>query len=170
MSNILFVCTANICRSPAAEAIARTRFGTGVHRFTSAGFLFENRAAEPDMVRALADVGVDASLHRSRILSDDIIDGADIILTMEARHVQDLSVKSAEIFAKTLPLVEANERLAGRRMDTAEFVASLAVRDPMAYFDTRWDVEDPYKRSRRKYRKSVEQIWDLVGAVIPALS
>lgn len=170
MSKILFVCTANICRSPAAEAISRSRFAGLGHSFASAGFLYEGREAEPDMVKALSEVAVDASGHRSRIISLENAGEADVILTMEARHVQDIAVMSPDLFAKTLPLVEAQERLAGRRIDTAEFVAGLASRNPMAYFDTRWDVEDPYKRSKRKYRKSVEQIAELIASVVPSLS
>lgn len=170
MSKILFVCTANICRSPAAEAIARSRFSGSGHFFASAGFLYEGRPAEPDMVRALSDVAVDADDHLSRIISMEMAAEADLILTMEARHVQDIAVMSAEIFAKTLPLVEARERLAGRRVSTEDLVADLAVRNPMVYFDNRWDVEDPYKRSKRKYRKSVEQISELVASVVSALA
>jgi protein-tyrosine-phosphatase len=168
MSIILFVCTANICRSPAAEALARARHH-GEHSFASAGFLFEDRPAEPDMVKALADVGVDATAHRSRIVTADLAAGADLILTMEARHVQDLTLMSNDIFAKTLPLMEAGERLADRQTTVADFVASLQSRDPLRYLDTRWDVEDPYKRSKRRYRRSVEQIAGLVDAVLPRL-
>ncbi|MGI9615234.1 MAG: low molecular weight protein arginine phosphatase, partial [Acidimicrobiales bacterium] len=36
---ILFVCTANICRSPAAEALARHRYGEQDALFRSAGLL-----------------------------------------------------------------------------------------------------------------------------------
>ena len=170
MSNILFVCTANICRSPAAEALARARFGGGEHRFASAGFLFEGRPAEPDMVRALQAAGVDANDHVSRIIGPSYAQEADLILTMESKHVQDIGVMSAEMFARTLPLTEAAQRLSGRRIPVATLVAELEGRDAMSYFDSGWDVEDPYKRSKRKYRKAVEQISGLVDTVLRSLS
>lgn len=170
VSNILFVCTANICRSAAAEAIARERYGDSGHRFASAGFLYDGREATPEMVRALQAIGVDASAHRSRIFDPTEMASADLILTMESKHVQDIGVMSDEVFSRTLPLTEAAQRLDGRRMPTGSLVSELENRDPMVYFDSRWDVEDPYKRSKRKYRKAVQQISSLVDSVVGSLA
>ncbi len=169
MSHILFVCTANICRSPAAEYLARARFGTLDHEFSSAGFLYDDRPAEPDMVTTLAGVGVDASTHRSRIISADLVASVDLVLTMEARHVQDIALLSEAAFFKTIPLMEAVDRVRPG-MTVTEFVDSLGARSPMTYFDTKWDVEDPYRRSKRKYRKSVDRIGELVEQIVPVLS
>jgi protein-tyrosine-phosphatase len=169
MSKILFVCTANICRSPAAEAIARTRYGAGNHLFSSAGFLFEGREATPEMIKTLGRIDVDASSHRSRIITEETGLEADLILTMESRHLQDLAVMSEALFVRTIPLAEAAELLSGRWMSTEEFRAGLTGRSPQRYLDTTWDVDDPYKRSRRRYRKAVEEISSLVDSVVRAL-
>ena len=169
MSKLLFVCTANICRSPAAESMARDRYGLGGHTFSSAGFLYTGRSATPGMVKALAKIGVDASSHSSAIITAEGAQDADLILTMEARHVQDIAIMSPELFARTLPLGEAADQLAGRRITVEDLVAELAERNPLDYLDSKWDVDDPYKQSRRKHKKAVEQISGLVNIVVPAL-
>ena len=47
-------------------------------------------------------------------------------------------------------------------MSLDEFLASIADRQASAYFDEQWDVEDPYKRSTKKYKDASEEIKDLV--------
>lgn len=170
VSNILFVCTANICRSPAAEAIARSRHASSQHRFASAGFLYEGRPATPEMVKALSAIDVDASGHLSSMLTAERGLEADLVLTMESRHVQDIGVMSNQLFERTIPITEAADRLARRRVTVDEFRSEFSERNPLSYLDSKWDVDDPYKQSRRKYKKAVTQISDLVDAVLTALS
>ena len=122
------------------------------------------------MVGVLSKNGIDASSHSSRIITADLASDADLILTMEARHVQDLGIMDNDLFSRTLPLLEASDRLAGRRMTVDTLVAQLTTRDPLVYLNgERWDVDDPYKRSRRRYRKAVDQISGLVDEVIGSL-
>ena len=55
-------------------------------------------------------------------------------------------------------------------MTVDTLVAQLTTRDPLVYLNgERWDVDDPYKRSRRRYRKAVDQISGLVDEVIGSL-
>ena len=59
--SVLFLCVANSARSQMAEGLARQRFGDAV-RAQSAGS--EPSRVNPYAVRALAEVGIDASpLH-----------------------------------------------------------------------------------------------------------
>jgi protein-tyrosine-phosphatase len=46
--------------------------------------------AAPEAVQALLQRGIDLSQHRSRIITVDIIDEADLILTMERNHTEAL--------------------------------------------------------------------------------
>lgn len=167
---VLFVCTANICRSPAAEAIARHQFGESTFRFRSAGFLEHGRPMEPDMVKALNNIDIVTGDHRSSVIDAEMMDESSIIFTMESRHVQNIVIENEAAFAKVLPLKEANElveRHSVRNLD--HMLALLDDRDPMRYLDRRWDVEDPYKRARRHYRRSAVEIADLVGRVVGSL-
>ncbi len=167
--NILFVCTANICRSPTAEYIARDRFGQDHFRFASAGFMRSDQTCPSDLTKVLDKRGIDVSPHRSHKLTQAILDASDLVLTMESQHIQNIAIDFPDSFPKSLPLVEAAERLVGRRVSIADFVAEIQSRDPMAYLGRDWDVDDPYKRGTRRYRKAVAQIEGLVETVVEAL-
>lgn len=166
---VLFVCTANICRSPAAEYIARQKFGEGEILFRSAGFLFEGHPINDKMAETLAEIGVDhATDHVSHIVDDETLEAADLILTMEARHLRDLTIRDRDLFDKMVPLREAATLLDGPTY-TSELLDRLSEREASSYFDERWDVEDPYKRSSRKYREAVTSIQGLVNDVFSNL-
>ena len=165
---ILFVCTANICRSPAAEYLARHRFGEEAALFPSAGFMFDGRESPKELASALDAKHVDVRPHRSAILDADTLGAADLVLTMEARHLQEATVIAPDAFPKMIPLIDAAARV--RRGQTLEeFIGSIEGRDPMRYLDSRFDVDDPYKRSMRRYRKAVDEIAGLVATTIGAL-
>ncbi|MEZ5228730.1 MAG: hypothetical protein R2710_19315 [Acidimicrobiales bacterium] len=122
---ILFVCTANICRSPAAETIARDRFGEARFRFRSAGFLEHGRPFEPDMAKAVAKLGVAVpGDHRSAVIDADLLASSALILTMEARHVQNIVIEDERAFERVLPLKEAVE-LIERAASTGSTACSL---------------------------------------------
>ncbi|MEQ1501615.1 MAG: VOC family protein [Myxococcota bacterium] len=81
--SILFLCVANSARSQLAEGLARKRFGDAV-RVQSAGS--EPSRVNPYAIRALAEVGVDASGHTSKHV--DTIDPAsvDLVITLCAEE------------------------------------------------------------------------------------
>jgi protein-tyrosine-phosphatase len=83
---VLFVCTANICRSPYLELTARALSGadSGVH-FSSAGTHgFDSHAMDAAMVATLAEDT--SSGFASRRLTGPILAEADLVLTAEATH------------------------------------------------------------------------------------
>ncbi len=168
---ILFVCTANICRSPAAEVIARYRFGESRLTFRSAGFLENGRIFEPDMAKAVTKLGIDVDdAHRSSVIDSELLASSALILTMEARHVQNIVIEDDQAFERVIPLKEAAELIDQRGIAGLDgLLAAMVDRDPMRYLDRRWDVEDPYKRARRHYRRSASEIRDLVERVIGSL-
>lgn len=159
---ILFVCTANICRSPAAEYLARHFVTEQEFLFRSAGFLYDGYPITEKMAQAIERFGVsDSHRHSSHIVDYDTLKAAELILTMESRHLRDLTVRDRSVFDKTIPFREA-ATLLDRPMSLDEFLSSIASRQASDYFDGRWDIEDPYKRSTRKYRATSDEIKDLV--------
>jgi arsenate reductase (thioredoxin) len=77
--NVLFVCVGNSGRSVMAERLFR-RAAAGRHAARSTGSDPHRETAEPAVVEALAEVGVDASDHRARRLEQADVDWADVVI------------------------------------------------------------------------------------------
>ena len=170
---VLFVCTANRCRSPAAEHLAARRVGEDRALFRSAGFLDTGQPCPPRLVEALAERGVDVARHRSHQLDPDTLAAAELVLTMEGEHVQRVVTAHRPAYARTFPLREAAavvQRAGSGRVGIEDFV-TLANRDrsPVAYLSTCWDVEDPYGGRLAGYRRAVAEIDELLEIVLNAL-
>ena len=89
---VLFLCYGNICRSPVAEAVARTILaGTQV---ASAGFFAIEGRRSPDNVRWAAEhMGLDLSHWASRLVSDDMVNDADLVFVMDLYNFNDFRVR-----------------------------------------------------------------------------
>jgi protein-tyrosine-phosphatase len=170
---ILFVCTANRCRSPAAERLAAGRYGRDRARFRSAGFLDGGQACPARMVEALAEQGVDARSHRSRRLDATTLATAELILTMEGQHVPRLVTVDRAAYARTFPLREAAAVVGREPGGWLGLEAFLELgnqdRSPVDYLSTGWDVVDPFGGRLRSYRRAVAEIDELISSVLSAV-
>jgi protein-tyrosine phosphatase len=89
---IVTVCTANICRSPMAEALLRHALQAEAEPLRSCQVVSAGVAARkgdrisPNSVEALAKVGLRVSDHRSQPLTQELADQADLILCMTESH------------------------------------------------------------------------------------
>lgn len=94
---ILFICTANVCRSPMAEALCKDiikkdgKSGGNPIEVRSAGISNINGADASDQaLLVLRERGIDMSRHKSRVIDQDFIDWADLVLCMEAEQLNNL--------------------------------------------------------------------------------
>lgn len=92
MTHVLFVCTGNICRSPLAEALMRREL-TERRRHdvtvSSAGIgAWDGAPASEGAYLVAMENGLDLSEHRARLLTADLVEHADLILTMSRHHVE----------------------------------------------------------------------------------
>ena len=78
--NVLFVCVQNAGRSQMAEALFRRAAGAR-HEARSAGSLPAPRV-HPEVVAALAEIGLDVSDRRPRKLEAADAEWADVVVTM----------------------------------------------------------------------------------------
>lgn len=91
---ILFVCLGNICRSPAAEAIFRTRCAAPCDSAGTAGWHVD-KPPYPPMLAALSARGVDASTLRARQVSARDFETYDLIVAMDEQNISDLAAWGA---------------------------------------------------------------------------
>lgn len=99
---VLFVCTGNMCRSPAAEKLLAL-YGAG------AGFQARSRgtAAQPycsmpaQVENFLKKNGVTDLAHKPALAAEADIDWADLVLVMEAAHAEILAEKFPQSMRKT---------------------------------------------------------------------
>ncbi len=78
-TKLLFLCTGNSCRSQMAEAWARHLKGD-LYEVFSAGI--ETHGLNPNMVKAMAEVGIDVTSQTSDNISMYIDTGLDIVVSV----------------------------------------------------------------------------------------
>jgi arsenate reductase (thioredoxin) len=80
MARVLFVCRQNAGRSQMSEALF-TRVAAGRHEARSAGTT-PAQAVHPEVVDAMAELGVDISGRTPQRLTDELAQWADVVVTM----------------------------------------------------------------------------------------
>ncbi len=144
---LLFVCTANICRSPMAEGLARAYGNERRWRVESrsAGTrALDGHPAAPNAVKALRELGIDIRENRSQPVTDELVAWADRILVMEMRHAQDLR--------EEFPASDGKLQLLGT------FGGIVEIADPYGGWIFR------FRRSRDEIRRCVEALVDRLPA------
>ena len=111
MKTILFVCTGNICRSPMAVGLFE-HAAKGRYRVLSAGLgAMDGIPASDHAVRALKELGIDISSHRSQRLTPGLVQQSDYIFGMTQGHVESIAMLYPQSAEKTFVLREFDDTL-----------------------------------------------------------
>ena len=157
-----------------ADALARR--GVAAH-VSSAGLLEDGRPASEHSVSCMADRGLDLADHASRVMTPELLEGADLIVGMERRHVREAAVMARPAWERSFTLRELARRStqAGPRpaeVPLADWLAVLATdRTASAHLGSSRDddVADPIGRSLRTYRRCADDLEQLVATVVDHL-
>ncbi len=131
--NILVICTANICRSPAVAILLQDALANKNVKVSSAGTLALNGNNAADTMRKLL---VERGLHqiedhRSQALMPHHLSQADLIFCMEHEHV-------ARVLQMN-PVLKGKVKL-------------------MSHFENQSEVSDPYGQPQHVYEQSIDQM------------
>jgi len=145
MKKILLVCTGNICRSPLAAAlIDRALHGRGAPGIdlASAGTgAWDGAPVSEGAYLVGLERGLDLSGHRARLLTRELVDESDLILTMARHHRARVDELGGE--GRVFVLGE----YAGREGDEAE-------------------VSDPFGGDLDVYRDTCAELEALIDAAV----
>jgi protein-tyrosine-phosphatase len=109
MRHILFICTANQCRSPMAAGLFKQQIArlsqAEQWQVASAGtWAVPDRPATLLARTAMAEKAIDLSGHLSQLLDGELLRDADVILVMTHHHLEAICVEFPEVAGKTYQL------------------------------------------------------------------
>ncbi|MCZ2819107.1 hypothetical protein O2V63_02045 [Modestobacter sp. VKM Ac-2977] len=176
---VLLVCTANICRSPAAEALLRAELAAADDvEVASAGLTARvGSAIAPEMANALA---VPVTGFQARQVTSEVVGGADLVLTMtrEQRAALVALVPAAvrrtftlKEFAALVALAAGRARVSGA--STRQRLSSATAEAPRfrsaRVAGAEDDIADPYGGRPADYSRAAGEIEQAVAALVSAV-
>ncbi len=139
--NILFLCTGNACRSQMAEGWARW-FGRPLFEVQSAGI--ECHGKNPRAITVMKEAGLDISRQESTKVTDDMIQMADLVVTVCGHADEHCPVLAADTKKEHWPLQDP-ARVEGTEEDIMD-----------AFRASRDDIKQRVKDLLERYRKTIK--------------
>ena len=153
MKRILFVCTANICRSAMSEAILKKVL---LLNALENKFVVESAGTEslvgvaphPHAVKVAKKNEIDLSQHRGRQVTNEMIQNADLVLCLSENHKKMILGVFPEYDSKVFLLKEYQQP------DLPENLS----------------VDDPTGKSKKKYQGCFDELVNEISRILPSLS
>lgn len=144
--HIIFVCTGNICRSPMAEGLMREKCKeASAWKIGSAGLAAGNDMPPSEhSVAVMAEIGIDISKQRSRLLTQDLIQQADFLFVMTYSHLDHILMLYPDASEKT-------------------FLVRQFVRDNTLLSK---DISDPIGQGIEVYRRCRDEISQALDSLV----
>ncbi len=145
MRKILLVCTGNICRSPIAAALLQRALAErrveGMEVASAGTGAWDGAPVSEGAYLVGLERGLDLSSHRARLLTRELVEEADLVLTMARHHRARVDELGGEGHVFVLG------EFAGREGDEAE-------------------VSDPFGGELQVYRDTFTELEGLIQATV----
>ena len=152
VQSILFVCTANVFRSMAAEYALRAQSGPqSCYRVESAGIKASPQSVPLVVCTPLIQKGIDPSGHIPQALTKELIDRVDLIIAMSLNHREFIQRQ----FGLTAPLF--NEVSFGEETQILDLHEALP------------DWERDLVEARGYVESVIDHIWESIPALMTRL-
>jgi protein-tyrosine phosphatase len=124
MIRILFVCTANRCRSPMAALLFCNLLdpaeSTAWHIDSAGTWAAEELPAMQNAISIMAEMGLNLASHRSRAVCENLLAEQNLILVMESSHREALAAE----FPQAASRIRLLSEMAGPSFDIEDPVAN----------------------------------------------
>jgi len=137
MKKVMFLCTANSCRSQMAEGFAK-EFGKGLIEVHSAGLMaagVHNRA-----IAVMKEIGIDISNQKSKVIEEGLLKQMDIIVT--------LCGYAEELCPYTPPEIKR---------------IHWPIKDPVGTIGTEQEIMNEFRHARDEIKEKVQKLIEEVA-------
>ncbi len=135
--NILYLCTGNSCRSQMAEGWTR-HLGGEAFEAQSAGI--EAHGKNPRAIAVMAEKGVDISGQESTVVTDEMLQAADVVVTVCGHADEQCPVLPEHVSKVHWPLT-----------------------DPAKATGTEEEIMKAFRATRKEVKRRVESLLTLLG-------
>ena len=123
---VLFVCAGNTCRSPLAEAIARSVAAGDDVVVSSAGWAAADGAeAARHAVAVARDAGLELTGHRARRVTRELVADANLVLALDGHALAEVVALGGEGKAELLADADVSDPYGGSAEDYRRTFAEL---------------------------------------------
>jgi arsenate reductase len=138
MKKLMFLCTANSCRSQMAEGFAK-EFGKGLIEVYSAGLM--SAGVHRKAIAVMKEMGIDISTQKSKVIDEDLLKKMDIIVT--------LCGNAEESCPWTPPHIKR---------------IHWPIKDPVGTIGTEEEIMNEFRRARDEIKEKVKKLIEEISA------
>jgi len=132
MKKVMFLCTANSCRSQVAEGFAK-ELGKGLVEVYSAGLMAAGVQARA--IAVMKEIGIDISNQKSKVIDEDFLKKMDIVVTL-CGYAEDLCPRTPHEIKRI----------------------HWPIKDPVGATGTEEEIMNEFRRARDEIKEKVQTL------------